>query len=39
VAPLGDPRSFVVKGYRLALRREEAAMIQVIDIGPEEAVA
>jgi ferrous iron transport protein A len=34
VAPLGDPRSYVVKGYRLALRREEAALIFVADIRP-----
>jgi Fe2+ transport system protein FeoA len=33
-APLGDPRSYVVKGYRLALRREEAALIQVADVRP-----
>lgn len=29
VAPLGDPVAYLVKGYRLALRREEAAQIEV----------
>ncbi|MEA3327025.1 MAG: FeoA family protein [Chloroflexota bacterium] len=29
VAPLGDPVDFVVKGYDLSLRREEAAEILV----------
>jgi ferrous iron transport protein A len=33
VAPLGDPRWYLVKGCRLALRREEAALIQVEGIG------
>lgn len=34
IAPLGDPRCYLVKGYRLALRREEAALIRVIDVSP-----
>lgn len=34
IAPLGDPRWFLVKGYRLALRKEEAALIRVIDVSP-----
>ena len=29
VAPLGDPVAYRVKGYELALRREEAAEIRV----------
>jgi ferrous iron transport protein A len=29
VAPLGDPVAYQVKGYELALRREEAAQIRV----------
>lgn len=29
VAPLGDPVAYRVKGYRLSLRREEAAHIEV----------
>jgi ferrous iron transport protein A len=29
VAPLGDPVAYRVKGYELALRREEAAQIRV----------
>jgi Fe2+ transport system protein FeoA len=29
VAPLGDPVAYRIKGYRLSLRREEAAQIQV----------
>ena len=33
VAPLGDPVAYLVKGYRLALRREEAAQIEVTCAG------
>ena len=29
VAPLGDPVAYRIKGYRLSLRREEAAQISV----------
>ncbi len=29
VAPLGDPVAYRIKGYRLSLRREEAAHIEV----------
>lgn len=29
-APLGDPIEYFVKGYHLALRKEEAAQIEVI---------
>jgi Fe2+ transport system protein FeoA len=32
-APLGDPIEYFVKGYHLALRREEAAQIDVIVPG------
>jgi Fe2+ transport system protein FeoA len=28
-APLGDPMEYFIKGYHLALRKEEAANIQV----------
>lgn len=28
-APLGDPVEYLIKGYHLALRREEAAHIEV----------
>lgn len=28
-APLGDPVMYTIKGYRLAMRREEAAHIQI----------
>jgi len=28
-APLGDPLEFEVRGYRLSLRREEAALIEL----------
>jgi Fe2+ transport system protein FeoA len=28
-APLGDPVAYFIKGYHLALRREEAAQIEV----------
>lgn len=29
-APLGDPVEYFIKGYHLALRREEAALIEVL---------
>lgn len=29
VAPLGDPVAYLIKGYRLSLRKEEAANIEV----------
>lgn len=29
IAPLGDPVAYRIKGYRLSLRREEAAQIEV----------
>lgn len=29
-APLGDPVEYLIKGYHLALRKEEAAHIEVI---------
>jgi Fe2+ transport system protein FeoA len=32
-APLGDPIEYFIKGYHLALRREEAALIEVIPHG------
>ena len=32
-APLGDPIEYFVKGYHLALRKEEAAQIEVIVRG------
>jgi Fe2+ transport system protein FeoA len=33
-APLGDPVEYFIKGYHLALRKEEAAHIEVIlDLG------
>lgn len=32
-APLGDPIEYFVKGYHLALRKEEAAHIEVIVLG------
>ncbi len=32
-APLGDPIEYFVKGYHLALRKEEAAQIDVIVRG------
>ncbi len=28
-APLGDPMAFEVRGYRLSLRRAEAALVEV----------
>lgn len=32
-APLGDPVEYFIKGYHLALRKEEAALIEVILLG------
>jgi len=32
-APLGDPVEYFIKGYHLALRKEEAANIEVILLG------
>jgi Fe2+ transport system protein FeoA len=32
-APLGDPIEYFIKGYHLALRKEEAAQIDVILLG------
>jgi Fe2+ transport system protein FeoA len=32
-APLGDPVEYFIKGYHLALRREEAAQIEVVLSG------
>jgi Fe2+ transport system protein FeoA len=32
-APLGDPVEYFIKGYHLALRKEEAAQIEVILLG------
>lgn len=29
-APLGDPVEYFIKGYHLALRKEEAALIEVL---------
>ena len=32
-APLGDPMEYFIKGYHLALRKEEAANIEVVLSG------
>lgn len=32
-APLGDPVEYFIKGYNLALRKEEAALIEVTLLG------
>ena len=34
-APLGDPVEYFIKGYHLALRKEEAAQIEVTLLGGE----
>jgi Fe2+ transport system protein FeoA len=34
-APMGDPVEYFIKGYHLALRREESAQIEVVLIGGE----
>ena len=36
-APLGDPVEYFIKGYHLALRKEEAANIEVILHGEANA--
>lgn len=36
-APLGDPVEYFIKGYHLALRKEEAAQIDVALLGGENA--
>lgn len=33
VAPLGDPLEVTVRGYELTLRKQEAALVQVEEIG------
>jgi ferrous iron transport protein A len=33
-APLGDPSVFELRGYRLCLRREDAARVQVVALDP-----
>jgi len=33
-APLGDPLEFEVRGYRLSLRRSEAALVEIEPLGP-----
>jgi Fe2+ transport system protein FeoA len=34
-APLGDPMEYFIKGYHLALRKEEAAQIEVMLAGTD----
>ena len=34
-APLGDPIEYLVKGYHLALRKEEANQIELVLLGEE----
>ena len=36
-APLGDPVEYFIKGYHLALRKEEAANIEVSLVGEKNA--
>lgn len=35
-APLGDPLDFEVRGYRLSLRRQEAALVEIKPIESDE---
>jgi ferrous iron transport protein A len=35
VAPLGDPIEILIKGYHLAIRRDEASFIEVEACGDE----
>lgn len=37
VAPLGDPVQITIRNYELSLRKEDAGMIEVIPIKPEDA--
>ncbi|MDO5712933.1 MAG: FeoA family protein [Tissierellia bacterium] len=37
VAPLGDPVQITIRNYELSLRKEDAGMIEVVPIEPEEA--
>jgi ferrous iron transport protein A len=39
VAPLGDPVEYELRGYRLCLRRAEAARVRVVPIDPRSAAA
>lgn len=32
-APLGDPIEILVRGYRLSLRKKEAAMLKIKQVG------
>ena len=32
VAPLGDPMELTVRGYELTIRRDEAALVEVVDV-------
>ena len=36
VAPLGDPVEFLVKGYHVSLRRDDARQIEVQILGDSE---
>jgi ferrous iron transport protein A len=33
-APLGDPLEFELRGYRLSLRKTEAARVEITDVRP-----
>ena len=37
VAPLGDPVQITIRNYELSLRKEDAGIIEVVEILPEEA--
>ena len=39
VAPLGDPVELEVRGFHLSLRRDEAAVLKMGDVGRAGAVA
>jgi ferrous iron transport protein A len=34
VAPMGDPLEIELRGYRLSLRRAEAARVEIAALGP-----
>ena len=36
VAPLGDPLELTVRGYELSIRKDEAATIEVANVGRDE---
>ena len=38
IAPMGDPRTYTIRGYRISLRKEEARQILLADGPPTESL-